>query len=72
MTNLKLLDRKHLMIDCMDAFLLYDIAGDKGLRKLFNKAGCGSLMKYADQINKHGKESLKSPDFIYRYMSMLK
>ncbi|MGB3063127.1 hypothetical protein [Sphingobacterium thalpophilum] len=72
MTNLKLLDRKHLMIDCMDAFLLYDIAGDKGLRKLFNKAGCGSLMKYADQINKHGKESLKSPDFIYRYMAMLK
>ncbi len=72
MTKLKLLDRKHLMIDCMDAFLLYDISGDKGLRKLFNKAGCGSLMQYADQINKFGKESLKSPDFIYRYMSMLK
>jgi hypothetical protein len=72
MTKLKLLDRKHLMIDCIDAFLLYDISGDKGLRKLFNKAGCGSLMQYADQINKFGKESLKSPDFIYRYMSMLK
>lgn len=71
LTHLQIADKKYLMIDLMDAFLTYDIASDKGLRKLFNKAGCGSLLNYADVINKYGDNPLKNPDFIYRYLSTI-
>lgn len=70
LTQLEILDKKHLMLDRMDAFLTYDISGDDGLRALFIKAGCSSILDYADELNKHEHE-LKSPDFINRYLSRL-
>jgi len=69
LTKLQIEDKKYLMIDRMDAFLIYDIAGDNALQKLFTKAGCGSLLQYAEVLNKAGGNPLKNPDFIYQYLS---
>lgn len=62
------LDKKYLMLDRMDAFLTYDISGDEGLRNLFTRAGCASILDYADELNRNGGE-LRSPEFIYQYLS---
>lgn len=68
LTQLERLDKKYLMLDRMDAFLTYDISGDEGLRNLFTRAGCASILDYADELNRNGGE-LKSPEFIYQYLS---
>ncbi|MCT1526077.1 hypothetical protein [Sphingobacterium hotanense] len=68
LTQLEILDKKYLMLDRMDAFLTYDISGDERLRTFFVKAGCGSIMEYADELNRND-DNLKSPEFIYRYLS---
>ncbi|MFA4870210.1 MAG: hypothetical protein WC623_18575 [Pedobacter sp.] len=70
LTQLEVLDKKYLMLDRMDAFLIYDISGNERLRALFVKAGCGSLLDYADELNRNG-DNLKSPEFIYHYLSKL-
>lgn len=70
LTQLEVLDKKYLMLDRMDAFLTYDISGSEELRSLFVKAGCGSILDYADELNKYD-DQLKSPEFIYRYLSRL-
>lgn len=68
LTKLEILDTQHLMIDSMNAFLTYDISRDEDLKKIFLEAGCGSILDYADELNKHGGK-LKSPEIIYRYLT---
>lgn len=68
LTNWQRMDRKYLMVDRMDAFLAYDISGDAGLRKLFVKAGCGSLLRFADELTSLTGITPDSADYIYRYM----
>ncbi len=68
LTHLNLLDKRYLGIDRMDAFMTYNILGDPVLRALFEKAGCGSLMKYLDMVYPEGSEPLKPTDFIHKYL----
>ncbi|WP_286732671.1 MULTISPECIES: hypothetical protein [Sphingobacterium] len=66
MTKLKLLDKNTSRSTAWMLFCFMIFKGIKVCEKKINKAGCGSLIQYADQINKYGKEWLKSPGFIYR------
>ncbi|MDM8174111.1 hypothetical protein QT327_07040 [Olivibacter sp. 47] len=68
LTNWQRMDRKYLMVDRMDAFLAYDISGDAGLRKLFVKAGCGSLLRFADELTALAGITPESANYIYKYM----
>lgn len=72
LTDWRRMDRKHLMVDRMDAFLAYDISGDAGLRRLFVKAGCGSLLRFANELAPLAGITPESADYIYRYMSRVR
>ncbi len=72
LTDWQKLDRKYLMVDRMDAFFAYDISGDAGLRKLFVKAGCGSLLRFADEVGSIAGIQPESADFIYRYLAKVR
>ncbi|MEH6309104.1 hypothetical protein RYH73_25865 [Olivibacter sp. CPCC 100613] len=72
LTDWQRMDRKYLMVDRMDAFLAYNISGDAGLRKLFVKAGCGSLLRFAEELAALMGITPDSADYIYRYMSKVR
>lgn len=72
LTDWQRMDRKYLMVDKMDAFLAYDISGDAGLRKLFVKAGCGSLLRFADEVVPIAGIKPESADYIYRYLGKVR
>lgn len=72
LTDWQRMDRKHLMVDRMDAFLAYDISGDAGLRKLFVKAGCGSLLRFADEVGPIAGITPESADYIYKYLAKVR
>lgn len=67
-TQLERNDQRYLGIDRIDSFLEYDIAGDKNLKEIFFKAGCGSLLEYSEKINTLAGEPLKSAAFINQYL----
>jgi len=69
MTRMQLLDSKYLGIDRLSTFVEYDIGGNAQLRALFEKAGCGSLLRYAEEIQPLINEPLKSAAHIHRYLS---
>lgn len=72
LTEWQRMDRKYLMVDKMDAFLAYNISGDVGLRKLFVKAGCGSLLRFADEVVPIVGINPESADYIYKYLGKVR
>lgn len=72
LTDWQRMDKNYLMVDKMDAFLAYDISGDAGLRRLFVKAGCGSLLRFADELAPLAGITPESADYIYRYLAKVR
>lgn len=68
LTQLERSDTRHLGIDRIDSFLKYDIAGDRKLKDIFLKAGCGSLLEYSEKVQTHVSEPLKNAAFIHQYI----
>jgi len=68
LTQLQLLDHKYLGIDRLSTFIEHDIAGEADLQALFEKAGCGSLLRYANEIHQANTEPLKNAAHIHRYL----
>jgi len=69
LTKLRMLDSKFLGIDRLSTFVEYDIGGNPELRALFNKAGCGSLLRYANEIQPLVNEPLKSAAYLHQYLN---
>lgn len=69
LTDLQLLDHKYLGIDRLSTFIEHDIAGNADLQALFEKAGCGSLLHYANEIQHANGEPLKSAARIHQYLT---
>jgi len=68
MTRLQLLDKQFLGIDRMDSFVIYNITGDDALRQLFIKAGCESLLNYANEFCPRVGIDLQNTGMIHQYL----
>ncbi|MBL1408060.1 hypothetical protein [Sphingobacterium faecale] len=67
LTAINKIDAKYLKIDTMEAFIHYDIIGDKKLSAIFTEAGCGPLLEYAKFFDRSTIE-VKSADSMSKYL----
>lgn len=70
-TGLRLLDKKYLAIDKLSSFMNSDIGYNVEIRKIFEKAGCASLLDIYSKLKEYNlREGNFKPEWLLRYLKM--